>query len=417
MIIANEPQSQFLSLKRKFKAFVAGYGTGKTVVGCMSKCIHFCEYPRINQGYFAPTYPQIRDIFYPTIEEVAYNFKIPVVIKEGNKEVQFGKGRFYRGTTLCRSMERPGTIIGFKIGRAFIDEIDTLTELKATEAWRKIIARLRWENCDNGADLATTPEGFRFTYQTFVKNIELKPYLSDTYGLIQASTYDNELNLPPDYIQSLKDTYPDELISAYLNGQFTNLQSGTVYTSFDRTRCNSSESINSKEPLYIGMDFNVTKMAARVFVKRANGWHCVDELNEIYDTPSMINVIEDRYKEHHVTVYPDASGGSRKTVDASKSDIALLRQAGFSVKAKSQNPRVKDRVMSVNKQLQIGKLFVNVLNCPITTSNLEQQAYDVNGEPDKKNGNDHGNDAFGYPIAYEFPIVKPLVKSQIHFAG
>jgi hypothetical protein len=28
------------------------------------------EHPKINQGYFAPTYPQIRDI-YPTIEEVA----------------------------------------------------------------------------------------------------------------------------------------------------------------------------------------------------------------------------------------------------------------------------------------------------------------------------------------------------------
>jgi hypothetical protein len=30
--------------------------------------------PKINQGYFAPTYPQIRDIFYPTIEEVAFDW-------------------------------------------------------------------------------------------------------------------------------------------------------------------------------------------------------------------------------------------------------------------------------------------------------------------------------------------------------
>ncbi len=409
MITVNDPQYEFLKLPHKFRAFVAGFGTGKTVVGCTSQCIHYLEHPRVNQGYFAPTYPQIRDIFYPTIEEVAYQFNIPVTIKSGDKEVQFGKGRFYRGTTLCRSMERPGTIIGFKIGRGFLDEIDTLPMLKATEAWRKIIARLRWENCKNGVDLATTPEGFLFTYKTFVESLIKNPKLTKNYGLIQASTYDNEKNLPDDYISSLFETYPSELIDAYINGRFVNLTSGTVYNSFDRITCNSNEQIKENEPLFIGMDFNVGKMAARVFVARPSGWHCVDEINDVFDTPSIITIIQDRYRDHHVYVYPDSSGKSRKTVDASTSDIELLRYAGFTVRANSVNPRVKDRVMSTNKQFQDKMLYVNVESCPVTAANLEQQAYDTNGEPDKKNGSDHGNDAFGYPIAYEFPIKKRSV--------
>ncbi|MGT2495016.1 terminase large subunit domain-containing protein [Cupriavidus basilensis] len=45
--------------------------SGKTWVGCTSICQHFWQWPKINQGYFAPTYPQIRDIFYPTMDEVA----------------------------------------------------------------------------------------------------------------------------------------------------------------------------------------------------------------------------------------------------------------------------------------------------------------------------------------------------------
>ena len=67
----NVPQSSFLQLPHKFKAYVAGFGSGKTFVGCAGICAHFWQWPGINQGYFAPTYPQIRDIFYPTMEEVA----------------------------------------------------------------------------------------------------------------------------------------------------------------------------------------------------------------------------------------------------------------------------------------------------------------------------------------------------------
>jgi hypothetical protein len=113
---ANIPQAQFLQMPHKFRAFVAGFGTGKTAIGAVSSCKHYWEHPKVNQGYFAPTYPQIRDIYYPTIEEVAYWMGLRADIKEGNKEVHLYSGRFYKGTTICRSMERPGTIIGFKIG-------------------------------------------------------------------------------------------------------------------------------------------------------------------------------------------------------------------------------------------------------------------------------------------------------------
>jgi hypothetical protein len=67
IIRPNVPQLQFLQMDRKFRAFVAGFGTGKTFVGCMAQVAHFFEHPQINQGYFAPTFPHIRDIFYPTI--------------------------------------------------------------------------------------------------------------------------------------------------------------------------------------------------------------------------------------------------------------------------------------------------------------------------------------------------------------
>ena len=47
--------------------------------------------------------------------------------------------------------------------------------------------------------------------------------------LITMSTYSNQHNLPAGYIEGLKSQYPDNLISAYLEGKFTNLLSSTVY--------------------------------------------------------------------------------------------------------------------------------------------------------------------------------------------
>jgi hypothetical protein len=40
-----------------------------------------------------------------------------------------------------------------------------------------------------------------------------------------------------------------------------------------------------------------------------------------------------------------------------------------------------------------------------------------NGEPDKKSGNDHQNDATTYPIAYEMPIVKPVANVKFAFVN
>lgn len=406
-IEVNEPQGEFLNSQSKYVAMVAGFGAGKTVAGCLDGALHYWAHPKVNQGYFAPTYPHIRDIYFPTIEEVAFMSGLRVEIREANKEVHFYSGRTYRGTTICRSMEKPESIVGFKIGRAHLDEFDVLPAIKAKQAWRKIIARLRWQDDTvlNGARITTTPEGYRETYRLFVEQLQQKPELASSYQLIHASTYDNEENLPDDYIQSMIDTYPAELIDAYLRGKFVNLTSGTVYRNYNRVKHNSTETVRDVEPLRIGMDFNVTKMAATIYVVR-NGdeWHAVDELKDIFDTPDMVTAIRNRYPKNRIIVYPDASGKSRKTVDASKSDITTLTQAGFEVRVNNMNPAVKDRIMSVNKRFELGKLFINNVKCPTTAKNLEQQAYDDNGEPDKTNGFDHQNDATGYPIAYEYPI-------------
>ena len=405
-VVLNKPQTQFIRMPQKFRAYVSGFRGGKTWVGCVARIEHFLKHPGINQGYFAPTYPQIRDIFYPTIEEVCLAMGVRCEIREANKEVHIYNGAAYIGTIICRSMEKPSTIVGFKIGDALVDEIDTMPTDKAQAAWNKIIARMSYKGAGirNGVDVTTTPEGFKFVYAQFKGND------SANYGLIQASTYENEKNLPPDYIQSLLDTYPPELIDAYLNGQFVNLTSGTVYRNFDRVTCSSSETIKPKERLYIGQDFNVGNMASVVYVKRDDVWHAVAELTGGIDTPATCETIKQKWPEHEIVIYPDASGANRSSKGASVSDISLLRLSKFIVRAKKINPRVRDRVLSMNTAFSKGRLKVNTALCPEYTKCLEQQAYDKNGEPDKTTGHDHLVDGGGYMCAYEMPINRPAIK-------
>lgn len=410
----NVPQAAFLQMEHKFRAFVAGFGSGKTWVGCTGIAQHFWEWPGINQGYFAPTYPQIRDIFYPTMEEVAATMGLRVRINQSDHEVHAYEGRKYRGTVICRSMEKPQTIIGFKIGHALIDELDVMTMLKAEMAWRKIIARMRYNvpGLKNGVDVTTTPEGFKFVYQQFVKQLGEKPALQALYGLIHASTYDNALNLNEDYIPSLRASYPPQLIEAYLRGKFVNLTAGSVYPNFDRKLNHTDEVMAEGEPLHVGMDFNVLKMAAAVHVVREGQPRAVGELSGVRDTPEMCRMLKERFKDkgHPVIVYPDASGQNTSSKSASESDLSIIRSNGFQVVVNSTNPAVKDRINAFNALILndqgVRRYKVNTHLCPSLTEALEQQPYDKNGEPDKTTGHDHINDAAGYPMVKMWPIVK-----------
>lgn len=412
----NGPQARFLALPHKYRALVSGFGAGKTWGGSAALCAHAWKWPKVPAGFFAPTYPQIRDIFFPTIEEVAEDWGLTCEIREANKEVHLYSSGRYRSTIICRSMERPGEIVGFKIGRALIDELDVMKSKKAAIAWRKIIARLRVkaDGLENGVDVTTTPEGFGFVYQQFVKAIRERPWLARMYGMVQASTYENAKNLPDDYIPSLLASYTPNLVKAYIRGQFVNLASGSVYPNFDRAKNHTSEKIGEGEPLHVGMDFNVLNMTAVVNVIRDGQPRTLQELAKVRDTPEMARMLKERYRDkgHHITIYPDASGGNTSSKDASESDLSILRQAGFAVRVNPANPAVKDRVntvdaMTLNAQHE-RRWKLNVDACPVLTEAQEQQAWGDNGEPDKSTGHDHPNDALGYFMVQRFPIIKRI---------
>lgn len=418
-ITATEPQAEFLGMDCKFPAFVAGFGTGKSEVMCNSALLDSLEGGSNSMiAMYEPTYDLVRLILAPRMQEKLGEWGVRYKYNKAENIIYTSTGQM--GDFILRTLDNPSRIVGYESFRAKIDELDTLKTQHAAEAWIKIIARNRQKPDTykpisnkplNTVSVFTTPEGFRFVHDRWVVN--RKP----GYEMIQASTLSNPF-LPDDYVQALRDSYPGALIEAYINGHFVNLTSGTVYYGYKRKECRSHEEIIPGEPLFIGQDFNVGKMASTVYVQRGKEWHAVAELCDLFDTPDVVRVIQERWQRHghRIVIYPDASGKNRKSVGASVSDIAMLQQAKFDVRVNPANPAVKDRVLSMNKALESGIIKINDKNCPNTARGLEQQAYDKNGEPDKGSGVDHQNDATTYPIAYEIPVRRPVMNIPISFA-
>lgn len=411
-----QPQADFHALTCKFPAFVGGFGTGKSETMANQAFMDACQSSDALIGLYEPTYDLIRLIMAPRMEEKLQQYGIRYKYNKSENIIYTSSSQV--GDFILRTMDNPARIVGYETYRSHCDELDTLSEDKAREAWGKIIARNRQrpEGIDkpfNRVSAYSTPEGFRFMYKTWGKNP--KP----SYEMVRASSYTNPF-LPPDYLEALKDSYEPNVFEAYANGEFVNLTSGGVYVQFDRKLNHSDRELQDFETIHVGMDFNVGRMCAVVNIIENGLPIAVDEITGAYDTPDMIRMIKQRYWEEtghnqynrtrQINVYPDSSGKNRKSVGASETDISLLRDEGFGVFNHAVNPAVKDRINSMNTMFCNAngerRYKVNTIRCPNFTEKLEQQIY-KNGEPEK-DGTEDVNDAGGYFIAHEYPIIKPV---------
>jgi hypothetical protein len=395
-----KPQEDFIFSEAIHPAMVAGYGAGKSQAAVIRLALLALKYDGLSFGFVEPTYDLIRLIAFPRFQEildewgVKYNLnKADAIIKlENNSQIIF------------RSADNPERLVGFQLADAVIDEADTLRVDQAKLVWTKMLGRIRERKPDNSPNTlaaVSTPEGFAFMYEMWGKEPR------DGYELIKAPTSSNPY-LPNGYIKQLEATYSSAQLSAYLDGNFVNLNAGSVYHEFDRNLNASNETIMPDDVLHCGMDFNVTNGSAVIHIVRGDNVHAVMEFTGVFDTPTMARLLKEKYPTHRILIYPDASGNARKSNNASESDHSILRSYGLQVLVNSRNPFIKDRVLSVNAMIHnLGarRYFVNAQYCPMLVESLEKQCYAKTGEPDKAGGFDHVVDATGYFIAYRYPLV------------
>jgi len=382
---------------------VCGFGAGKTHGLVAKACMIASDNVGFVSAVFEPTAPMVRDILIRTLNDLLDQWKVPFTFRasplpeytlhfqEGNHQILLRTILTYqrlRGQNLCA--------VGF-------DEADTIPMGEATNAMNMALARLRSGN-NQQFYASTTPEGYGWAFHTFDKEA------TEDTALIRARTMDNPY-LPDGFIQSLEQNYSEQLIKAYLDGQFVNLTTGQVYDRFSRdihvkdNFPNYSDSI-----LKIGIDFNVDNTNAVVCVRDGNKLVIIDEIAKAHDTDALAQEIVRRYPDRKIQVFPDASGSQRSTnANASRTDISILQSYGFENMSPRANPAIKDRVQTLQNllcnskgesRLEVSSRCGRVIEC------LELQSWDEKTQqPDKLNGFDHMNDALGYCVYREFSIL------------
>ena len=379
-------QREFINSTHTHTALIGGFGSGKSHVGVAKTIIKKLQYPNTNVAYYLPTYGLINDVAFPKFIQQLQLYGIEFTVNRSENIIKIGKSNI-----ILRNMSDPERIIGYEVGYSLIDETDALSKDKMSDVFMKIIGRNR-SKLPNGhinqTDVVGTPEGFKWLHEFFVKNS------TESKAIIKAKTYDNPF-LPAGYIQTLRETYTEAQVNAYLNGEFVNINSDSVYKSYNRKAHRTDVIPMLNEMLYVGLDFNITNMNAVVHVKRNAKLYAVGEIHACYNTQSLCDALKENYPNHEIIINPDASGNARTTSGAS--DFSILKQNGLTIDAPKKNPNVNERVNSVNLAFQNDNYYINDKLCPNYAEALENQSY-KNGVPDKSSGFDHITEAGGYCV-------------------
>lgn len=416
-------QLKFIQSTAIHPALVGGFGSGKTEGG-LRRGMALKTFPTHKLAVYAPTFRDIRDIWWEKFIEFNETFQLRWNLnKQYNVMTIQNFGRIF-----FRSMKNPEYIVGYDAHDSIIDELDILPPDKAAMVWNKVIARNRAKRPDgkpNTTGVTTTPEGFKFTYEKFVKKA------SKITEIIHASTYDNPF-LPEDYISTLKDSYDPLMLDAYLNGRFVNLTKGAVYYAFKKQQHQMKDLIpfDPTLPLCVCVDFNVNPMswvlvqfrsrsdvriiAEHVKPNTSTPDHCISLKMKLSERYPSIN-----FKDVQCVVYGDAAGEHRDT-RSTYTDYAIINEhlrpffKTIEYKVPASNPPVQSRVLIVNNLLS--KEFVVKISRDVIelVDDFSQIVYTKDGDIDKSNAKrTHTSDAFGYLAAVEFPIVHSRTYGKI----
>ena len=345
-----------------------------------------------NCWYVAPTYGAAKEIAWDMLMEA-----IPDEYIAKSNETALSLKLINGSTISLKGAEKPNNLRGRALDFVVLDEFADMRP----EAWFEVI-RPSLSDREGTALFIGTPKGRNHFYDLWAKGVDgADGWQSYQYTTLQGG------NVPSDEIEQARQDLDERTFNQEYCAEFVTY-SGLIYYAFDRASSVIKASDNGGV-LHIGMDFNTDPMSACIAIRKGDDLICIDEI-VIYgsNTDEMAKEIHQRYPQRQIIIYPDPAARQRKTSAGGRTDLSILQNAGFVVKAKRSHPLVRDRINAVNSRLKssTGKrhLFISD-KCKQTIKSLEKQTYkEGTSQPNKDDGYDHMNDALGYMTEYLFPV-------------
>lgn len=402
-------QFDWWHLPNFIKALISGYGGGKTFIAAKKGISltlfnngspHLVISPsyKIAKRTTILAYQELLEGKSRLLENFSFNYN-----KTDHEFTIFHGAR--RGVVWVASGDEPESLKGPTVGSAAIDE----PFIQKREVFDQALARVRDPRAKTREiHLTGTPESLNWGYD--ICEGELKGNYD--LGIVRASTKDN-LALPDTYYDTLLKAYDEKAAQAYLEGLFINLQTGLVYYNFDRFVNVKQIEMPGDAEIGIGTDFNVNPMASIAFWIKDDHMHVFKEYEFANaDTQYMVGVWKDDFGDRIKAVYPDASGRSRHSSSpGGKSDFYYIEnpaEGNLKINCHRINPKVRDRENAINGKFKSkdGKTTLTIdPSCKKLISYFSRYSHENKNKTDGK-AMSHLIDAFGYPVAYLFPIIK-----------
>lgn len=362
--LARPHQVKVLKSQKKIVFLGGGVGCGKTEVGTLWHLNRVANTPKDTPGLIAAnSYSQLIDA---TIRNVYKNYrKLGVLVKPEQLprshhpfDIQVFNGEYWVDIW-CRSLDSFQLLSGTEVGWFWADEVWQTKR----EAIDLLLARHRGVMEDRLQSLFTTTldDPTTWMYELFVE--KFNEQLMDVF---YATTYDNEKNLPPGYIEGLKALYSEQMFKRMVMSQWVSLDGQNIYYNFDR-KVNVSEDaeFDPHLPIYWTHDFNIGEgkpmSSALAHIKKGPGpdgkirpeLHFFDEI--VLDTADTNDAAEEfqerswiKDSKAGVIVCGDASGRAKDT-RSKTTDYKILATAGFKHQEVSRsNPPIRERHNTVN---------------------------------------------------------------------
>lgn len=257
-------QREFLALKTRRRAFIAGVGAGKTFTLCLTAVISALRQPNVLGGIFFPSMTLWEDVGLPTWEEV-----VPPQLytwHRWTRRIEFVNG----ATIIVKGLDRSRSRIkGLNLGWACMDEVAV-----HKDAWpvKLVGQRIRRGREDlRHLSIFSSPAGHHWVREWCEH---------PSTGLVRATTYDNRARLGEDYITACEADFPpgSKEHAQEMLGEFVSL-SGLVYGDiFSRARHTVDWPGDQAGDYALSVDYGWRASAWLVWQKMPSGsWCVVDE--------------------------------------------------------------------------------------------------------------------------------------------
>lgn len=379
-------QNEFLQCQSKKGMLLGGIGSGKSFTGAHFVIKMISEFPLSKGMITANTYTQLMNATVTTLIEELERLEIPhhAVLSGTRKRIEI-----YDTLIYLYSLDAYQNMRGPSVGWWYSDE-SCFSKLEAIQVVR---GRIRDKNGPLYERHTSSPNGFNWAYDLF-ENCDGDDK-TDQVHLVRAKTKEN-IFLPEGYYTSLLEDYGGEnnpLAKQELDGQFVNMQAGSIYWGFKRGINVAKVELDKNFPVYVGQDFNIDNMA-NCYVQFREGKFYVSKetILEHYGANTdnaATKIVKDLKEKYRPIVVPDSTGKARKTSDSGRTDIEILKSYDLEV-LDTHNPFIRDRQNTLNIHCKKSDVIIDP-SCKTLIKELESLS-----SRDKEGDKAHVSVGLGY---------------------